>query len=154
LFKKTLQEEGHLAKPEDISSFEYALSIHAAAPKIEAHYQFYNTAVEPTLKGRLDLDCETWLHFNGQQYCDADLSSSSGSSVDQEYVLGLSSPICQHADVLQTRIRSSLRSHNGRQAEQDACYPLRRSHVPFFPPVPQDSQSDCQLWKDIIQSEI
>ena len=87
LFKKTLQEEGHLAKAEDISSFEYALSIHAAAPRIEAHYQFYNTTVEPTLKSRLDLNCETWLHFNGQQYCDADLSSSSAYSVDQECVL-------------------------------------------------------------------
>ncbi|KAI4761782.1 UDP-glucose,glycoprotein glucosyltransferase [Aureobasidium sp. EXF-3400] len=89
LFKKTLQEEGHLAKAEDISSFEYALSIHAAAPRIEAHYQFYNTTVEPTLKNRLDLNCETWLHFNGQQYCDADLSSSSANSVDQERILNL-----------------------------------------------------------------
>ncbi|KAG9525567.1 hypothetical protein KCV07_g1087, partial [Aureobasidium melanogenum] len=89
LFKKTLQEEGHLAKAEDISSFEYALSIHAAAPRIEAHYQFYNTTVEPTLKSRLDTSCETWLHFNGQQYCDPDLSSSSGNSVDQERVLDL-----------------------------------------------------------------
>ena len=87
LFKKTLQEEGHLAKPEDISSFEYALSIHAAAPRIEAHYQFYNTTVEPTLKSHLDLNCETWLHFNGQQYCDADFYSSSGNSADQQYVL-------------------------------------------------------------------
>jgi hypothetical protein len=92
---------------------EYALSIHAAAPRIEAHYQFYNTTIEPILKSRLDLDCETWLHFNGQQYCDADLSSSSGHSVDQECVIEPSSPICHYADILQTHIRSSLRSHHG-----------------------------------------
>ncbi|KAI5244537.1 UDP-glucose,glycoprotein glucosyltransferase [Aureobasidium subglaciale] len=89
LFKKTLQDEGHLAKAEDISSFEYALSIHAAAPRIEAHYQFYNTTVEPTLKRRTDKSCQTWLHFNGQQYCDSDLASPSGDSVDQERVLDL-----------------------------------------------------------------
>ncbi|KAI4717538.1 UDP-glucose,glycoprotein glucosyltransferase [Aureobasidium sp. EXF-10727] len=89
LFKKTLQDEGHLAKAEDLSSFDYALSIHAAAPKIEAHYQFYNTTVEPTLKNSLDKSCETWLHFNGQQYCDADLSSSSGNSVNQDRILDL-----------------------------------------------------------------
>lgn len=86
LFKKTLQDDGHLSNSDDLSSFDYALSIHAAAPRIEAHYQFYNTTVEPSIKSPSDASCESWIHFNGQQYCTPDLASTSGEAVSQKYV--------------------------------------------------------------------
>lgn len=88
LFKKTLQDDGHLASPESLASFEYALAIHAAAPRVEAHYQFYNTAVEPIIKSRSDDSCESWIHFNGHQFCTPDLARSSGQPLSQEYARG------------------------------------------------------------------
>lgn len=67
-FLTLLKEDGLLSKPEALSSFQFGLSIHNSAPRIEAHYQYYNTAIEPFLKS--EAHCETWLQFQGKQYCD------------------------------------------------------------------------------------
>ncbi|KAK5687608.1 killer toxin resistant protein [Elasticomyces elasticus] len=77
-FRSLLQEEGHLRHAEDLSSFDFALSIHSAAPRVEAHYQYYNTAVRPHLNADDDTGCETWAHvpFSGQRYCSADMAES------------------------------------------------------------------------------
>ena len=47
-FRTLLQQDGHLTQKEDLSSFDFALSIHSTAPRIEAHYQFYNTSISPS----------------------------------------------------------------------------------------------------------
>ncbi|MDB5910598.1 MAG: UDP-glucose:Glycoprotein Glucosyltransferase [Massilia sp.] len=44
-----LREDGHITDPEALSTFKLALSMRSAAPRIEAHYQFYSTAVEKAL---------------------------------------------------------------------------------------------------------
>src|SRR5215469_6199310 len=49
-FLRLLREDGLLSKPETLSSFQFGLSIHNSAPRIEAHYQYYNTAIQPLLK--------------------------------------------------------------------------------------------------------
>lgn len=51
----------------------------SAAPRIEAHYQFYNTSVEPSLQGEQGADCDTWVAFGGKQYCSPQLEESHGS---------------------------------------------------------------------------
>ena len=78
-FRKLLQDEGHLSRAEDLSSFDLALSMHSAAPRLEAHFQYYNTAIQPTLEQDKDEGCESWVHvpWIGQRYCSPDLSQSS-----------------------------------------------------------------------------
>ena len=76
--------------------------MHCRSMQLHQEYQFYNTTVEPTLKSQTDKGCETWLHFNGQQYCDSDLASSSGDPVNQEYVMGVLFAKLQGADIVQT----------------------------------------------------
>lgn len=47
-FLDVLRQDGHINSPEVLSTFKLALSLRAAAPRIEAHYQYYRTAVAPT----------------------------------------------------------------------------------------------------------
>lgn len=68
-FLKLLQDDGHITDPDALSSFQFALSIHSAAPRIEAHYQYYTTSVENSLMVAQDAACPVWVHFNGKQYC-------------------------------------------------------------------------------------
>lgn len=74
-----MQEDGHLTKAEDLSSFDLALSLHSTAPRIEAHYQYYDTSVKPLLGQNGVEDCESWLYvpFSGQRYCSPALDSDS-----------------------------------------------------------------------------
>ena len=59
----------YLTDPVTLGSFELGLSLHTAAPKIEAYYQFYNTSVIPSL-GKQYRPCDTWVHWHGEQLCD------------------------------------------------------------------------------------
>ncbi|KAL8711056.1 MAG: hypothetical protein Q9220_004437 [cf. Caloplaca sp. 1 TL-2023] len=68
-FLHVLQDDGHVTTPEALSSLQFALSIHSAAPRIEAHYQYYNTSVEPSLMVAQDAACPVWVYFHGRQYC-------------------------------------------------------------------------------------
>lgn len=83
-FRGVLQDDGHLDQ-EDLSSFDFALSIHSAAPRVEAHYQYYNTSVTPTLDQDEEEGCETWAYaaFSGQGYCSPDMAGSSMKSVGE-----------------------------------------------------------------------
>ncbi|MCJ1420450.1 hypothetical protein MMC32_006807 [Xylographa parallela] len=68
-FVRLLQDDGHLSSADALSSFQLALSVHAAAPRIEAHYQYYTTSVESSLMVAQDAACPAWVHFDGKQYC-------------------------------------------------------------------------------------
>ncbi|KAL9602944.1 MAG: hypothetical protein Q9219_001469 [cf. Caloplaca sp. 3 TL-2023] len=68
-FIQLVQDDGHLTSAEALSSLQFALSIHSAAPRIEAHYQYYDTSVEPSLMAAQDAACPVWVHFDGKQYC-------------------------------------------------------------------------------------
>ncbi|WPH00603.1 glycosyltransferase family 24 protein [Acrodontium crateriforme] len=81
-FRSLLQKDGHLSRPEDLSSFDFALAIHSTAPRIEAHYQYYKTSVKIDA-GQEDAErCETWLHvpFSGKRYCSPNVAGSQGQS--------------------------------------------------------------------------
>ncbi len=64
--------------PETLSSYQYALSMRSSAPRIEAHYQFYHTAVEPSLAAKEDGSCPVWVLVNGKQYCSPTLEEAHG----------------------------------------------------------------------------
>ena len=73
-YEKVLELLGDkfLLDPVTLASFELGLSLHTAAPKIEAYYQFYNTSVVPSLEGNYYTSCETWVYWRGQQICSPD----------------------------------------------------------------------------------
>ena len=68
-FVDILQNEGHLSSAESLSSFKFALALHAAAPRVEAHFQYYNTSVQPHLPAAQDAACPVWVYLDGQQFC-------------------------------------------------------------------------------------
>ncbi|OJD32557.1 glycosyltransferase family 24 protein [Diplodia corticola] len=81
-FLQLLQDDGHITDPDALSSFQFALSIHTAAPRIEAHYQFYNTSVEPSLEADQGDDCESWVLLDGKQYCSPAMDKERGEVKD------------------------------------------------------------------------
>ncbi|TVY85525.1 UDP-glucose:glycoprotein glucosyltransferase [Lachnellula suecica] len=87
-FIELLKEDGHMPDPETLSSYQFALSMRSSAPRIEAHYQYYHTAAEPSLQAEQDTSCPVWVLFNGKQYCspalDAPHGDISGDSQIQE----------------------------------------------------------------------
>ncbi|KIW75177.1 hypothetical protein Z517_11949 [Fonsecaea pedrosoi CBS 271.37] len=68
-FLDVVQNDGHLSTPESVSSFKFALALHAAAPRVEAHFQYYNTSVQPHLMAAQDAVCPVWVYLDGQQFC-------------------------------------------------------------------------------------
>ncbi|KAK3346307.1 glycosyltransferase family 24 protein [Lasiosphaeria hispida] len=86
-FLEILQSDGHM-NAEELSTFKLALSMRSAAPRIEAHYQYYATAVEPSLTEDQD-GCGQWALLDGKQYCTPTLDTAHGSVKDnsQERIL-------------------------------------------------------------------
>lgn len=68
-FLRAIREEGFLTTPEELASFDLALSIHAAAPRIEAHYHYYENMLEPRMGKRYSPDCAVWLLWAHKQVC-------------------------------------------------------------------------------------
>ncbi|TGZ85725.1 hypothetical protein EX30DRAFT_393051 [Ascodesmis nigricans] len=69
-FLRVATAHGYLTKPEELSLFNLALSIHAAAPRIEAHYQYYEQNLEPRLGDDYKPECHTWIQWGSRQICD------------------------------------------------------------------------------------
>ncbi|KAG9230510.1 UDP-glucose:glycoprotein glucosyltransferase-domain-containing protein [Amylocarpus encephaloides] len=115
-FIQVLENDGHMPDAESLSSYKFALSMRSAAPRIEAHYQYYHTAAEPSFKGEQDINCSTWVLFNNKQYCspslDAPQAETEGNLQVQELqfdrVLG---NLSASASVLYTDITSSEFAH-------------------------------------------
>jgi UDP-glucose:glycoprotein glucosyltransferase len=84
-FVDLLHSDGHITEPEALASFEFALSVRSAAPRIEAHYQFYKTSVEPSLTAGQTNACEIWVSFSGKQYCAPQLEEPFGDVESERY---------------------------------------------------------------------
>jgi UDP-glucose:glycoprotein glucosyltransferase len=84
-FVDLLHNDGHISEPEALSSFEFALSVRSAAPRIEAHYQFYKTSVEPSLAAGQTDACEVWVSFHSKQYCSPQLDEPFGGVESERY---------------------------------------------------------------------
>lgn len=78
LFIELVQKDGHIGTAESLSTFKLALSTRSAAPRVEAHYQYYHTGVAPSLGGNQG-ECNAWVLLNGQQYCSESLEGPLGS---------------------------------------------------------------------------
>ncbi|KAK5653515.1 hypothetical protein OQA88_8774 [Cercophora sp. LCS_1] len=76
-FLDILQTDGHM-NAEGLSTFKLSLSLRSAAPRIEAHYQYYATAVEPTLSEAQE-GCSQWFLVDGKQYCTPALDTAYAS---------------------------------------------------------------------------
>lgn len=68
-FLQVVHEDGHLRTPESLSSFKLSLAVRSSAPRIQAHYQYYNTSVQQSLMAAQDAACPVWVHSDGKQYC-------------------------------------------------------------------------------------
>ena len=86
-FVTLLQDDGHVQNAEALSSFTFALGLRAAAPRIEAHYQYYNTSVQPKMMAAQDAVCPVWVHFDGKQYCSPELERAQ-QDVDMDDTAG------------------------------------------------------------------
>jgi UDP-glucose:glycoprotein glucosyltransferase len=76
-----------MSDPETLSSYKFALSMRSSAPRIEAHYQYYHTAAEPSLQAQQDTSCPVWVLFNGKQYCSPELEAPHGDVNGDLWVL-------------------------------------------------------------------
>ena len=139
-FRGLLQQDGHLTQAEDLSLFDFALSLHSAAPRIEAHYQYYETAVRPLTALNGGEECESWLYvpFSGQRYCSPELESDSaqplgavGDSVHDlpfDRVLGDlsdSRPSVLYGDISSASFRNFHKTINSRAKDGKASYRVR-----------------------------
>ncbi|KAI0205990.1 UDP-glucose:glycoprotein glucosyltransferase [Astrocystis sublimbata] len=84
-FLEILKQDGHINTPEALSTFKLALSMRTAAPRIAAHYQYYDTAVRPSLGGAGD-DCEEWVFLKKKRYCSASFASPDGKISEDSQV--------------------------------------------------------------------
>lgn len=73
-----LQKDDYIPIAESIATFKLALSTRSAAPRIEAHYQYYQTGVEPSLAKGQD-GCDAWVLWEGKQFCSPSLDQPHGS---------------------------------------------------------------------------
>jgi UDP-glucose:glycoprotein glucosyltransferase len=85
-FLGVLQEDGCLSSAESLSTFKLALSLRSAAPRIEAHYQYYNTAVVPNLSELPESECFNWVLLDGKQYCRHELETVIKDGLGSLYV--------------------------------------------------------------------
>lgn len=77
-FLDVLEKDGHITTAAAVSTFNLALSLRNAAPRVEAHYQYYSTAIEPIVKEVND--CREWALVGGRQYCSPSLDHSIGNA--------------------------------------------------------------------------
>lgn len=85
-FLDVLRHDGYMT-PESLSTFKLALSMRSAAPRIEAHYQYYATAVEASISDPGE-HCAQWVLLGGKQYCTPSLSNAEGTVAGDAYVWG------------------------------------------------------------------
>ena len=72
-----------MAGGEELSTFKLALSLRSAAPRVEAHFQFYSTAVEGSASGD-QTACGQWILYEGGQYCSPSLDERHGTVTNHE----------------------------------------------------------------------
>jgi UDP-glucose:glycoprotein glucosyltransferase len=86
-FVRLLENTNLITDPEGLSTFKLALSIRNSAPRIEAHYQYYRTTIEPLLDKSKAKDCVAWLEFTGRQFCSPQFEKEDATLEDVRYVI-------------------------------------------------------------------
>ncbi|KAJ4375310.1 killer toxin resistant protein [Neocucurbitaria cava] len=133
-FVELLHNDGHITEPEALASFEFALSVRSAAPRIEAHYQFYKTSVEPSLVAEQTETCQIWVSFHGKQYCSPRMDEPFGGIESErtyelpfDRILGNSSalPAIIYADITAPQFKEWHRTLTGTAKEGKTSYRVR-----------------------------
>ncbi|KAH6643992.1 UDP-glucose:glycoprotein glucosyltransferas-like protein [Boeremia exigua] len=135
-FIDILQTDGHITDAETLASFNLALSVRSAAPRIEAHYQFYKTSVEPSLESEQGKNCQLWVSLNGQQYCTPHIDDGepAGSIRNErtnelpfDRILGNSSalPTIVYADITAPRFKKFHKTVSRTAKEGKTSYRVR-----------------------------
>ncbi|PCH03602.1 UDP-glucose:Glycoprotein Glucosyltransferase [Penicillium occitanis (nom. inval.)] len=134
-FLQVLIQDKHLANKESLDSFKFALAIRSAAPRIQAHYQYYNTSVTSTLGTAQDAACPVWVHWDGKQYCSSTLERAqqdiSGDKDPRELpfdrTLGDTSatPAVLYADIASPMFADYHRTLKGLADEGQIAYRVR-----------------------------
>lgn len=115
-----------------LSTFKLALSLRTAAPRIEAHYQYYDSAAEPSLQGSKET-CPEWILANGKQYCSPDLAEAGARvagdsqlrSLPFDRVLGDGPETILYADITQPGFGSFHKTLAGKARKGEVSYRLR-----------------------------
>ncbi|OKL60766.1 hypothetical protein UA08_04275 [Talaromyces atroroseus] len=135
-FLKLLADDNHIKDEESLDTFKFALAIRSAAPRIEAHYQYYNTSVQSTLvTAAQDAACPVWVHMDGKQYCSSTLERAqqdvSGDSDPRELpfdrTLGdpLATPAVLYADIASPMFAQYHETLRGLAEEGQLAYRVR-----------------------------
>ncbi|EUC49820.1 glycosyltransferase family 24 protein [Bipolaris oryzae ATCC 44560] len=144
-FVDLLYADGHITQPEALASFEFALSVRSAAPRIEAHYQFYNTSVEPSLSAKQTEACDLWVSFHGKQYCSVHLDEPFGDIASErtyqlpfDRILGNSSalPAILYADITAPRFKKWHKTLSTTAKQGKTSYRIRHKPSPKAPTSP------------------
>ncbi|KAI1483752.1 glycosyltransferase family 24 protein [Daldinia eschscholtzii] len=131
-FLQILKQDGHMESAEALSTFKLALSMRSAAPRIEAHYQYYDTAVAPSLE-KAKTDCAEWVLMSGNQYCSASLAHADGHisgdsqtrSLPFDRALGAGSEAILYADITKPEFGPFHKSLSEKARKGEISYRLR-----------------------------
>ncbi|KAF9773481.1 hypothetical protein IL306_008689 [Fusarium sp. DS 682] len=142
-FLETLQDE-HITTPDALSTFKLALSLRAAAPRIEAHYQYYTTAVDPVSKEDTTEDCLTWALIDSKKYCsatldkpvDGDFSAKQANLLPFDRVLGLGKDAILYADPTSASFGPFHNALSKAAKQGDISYRLRYRRSTGAPSTP------------------
>ncbi|KAJ9134780.1 UDP-glucose [Pleurostoma richardsiae] len=135
-FLDLLQEDGHIITPEALSTFKLALTTRSAAPRIEAHYQYFQTAVEPFLQSRQE-QCAEWALVGGEQYCSPSLDRSNGKVPSQhdrslpfDIVLGNGPALVFYGDITSPTFGEFHKALAEKARKGEGSYRVRHRRAP------------------------
>ncbi|PTB37924.1 glycosyltransferase family 24 protein [Trichoderma asperellum CBS 433.97] len=132
-FLQVLQEDGCLSSAEGLSTFKLALSLRSAAPRVEAHYQYYSTVVSPTLGEGPESECFNWVLLDGKQYCKPELEevikdgllSLQNKHLPFDRVLGAGREAILYADITSETFGEYHKALSKAAAEGSLSYRIR-----------------------------
>jgi UDP-glucose:glycoprotein glucosyltransferase len=140
-FIDVLRDDGHIHSPETLATFKLALSLRSAAPRIEAHYQYYSTAVESALGAPADPACLDWVLLDNKQYCTpslekevtGDLFNSGFKHLPFDRVVGIGKEAVLYADPTSSTFPAFHQKLSAAARNGDLSYRLRyrrNEHAP------------------------
>lgn len=131
LFVELVQKDGHISTAESLSTFKLALSTRSAAPRVEAHYQYYHTGVKPSLAGNQG-ECNAWVLWEGQQYCSETLEEPHGRLPDTsdrdlpfDYTSGNGPSCILYADITSSSFSNFHKVLAKKARNRECTYKLR-----------------------------
>ncbi|KKA27345.1 hypothetical protein TD95_002296 [Thielaviopsis punctulata] len=137
-FFALLSDDGHIVRPDVLSTFKFALSMRTAAPRVEAHYQYYATGVEPGLGDTASAEgCDAWALIDGQKYCTPELTKGKGvvvkglqsSTLPFDRVYGSGTPAVLYADIMDPSFGPMHKALMAAAAKGEVSYRLRHRRL-------------------------